>query len=65
MSEKLKLRTEMEQFAEYVCDKLCRYPHMIDDQDVLDAVCNECRMNDHVSRLTDYFEECRKESRDE
>lgn len=61
MSEKLKLRTEMEQFAEYVCDKLCRYPHMIDDQDVLDVVCGACRMNTHVCKLVYRFEKYEKE----
>lgn len=57
----MKMQIELDGMAALVCGKLCRYPHMIDDQDVLDAVCNECRMNDYVSRLTDYFGECRKE----
>lgn len=59
--QRIKIGIEMEQFAAYVCDKLCRYPGMIGDQDVLDVICGACRMNTHVCKLVHRFEKYEKE----
>ncbi len=35
-----KITTE---FAEHICDNLCRYPHMADGKS-LEIICSECKI---------------------
>lgn len=49
-----KVTTEM---MEYVCDKLCRFPYEIQDQDELDCICAECKMGGFVCDIKESREE--------
>ena len=33
-----------EEMMEHVCDKICRYPRTVNDQDELNYICAECKM---------------------
>lgn len=39
------LQYEVEDKVAYICDKLCRYPREITEQEELDEVCEECPVN--------------------
>lgn len=35
----------------HLCDKLCRYPHEVEDEDELKDICCECRMGEFVNGI--------------
>ena len=39
-----KITTE---FAEHICDNLCRYPHMADGKS-LEIICSECKIGKFI-----------------
>lgn len=41
-----------EEMATYVCDKLCQYP-LICEQDELDSICAECKMGEFVNQINE------------
>lgn len=40
---------------EHICDKLCRYPQEIRNQEGLDVVCAECAMGQHVCDILNTY----------
>lgn len=40
-----------EREKEYVCDKLCRYPFLVHNQEMLDSICVACELNKTRSQL--------------
>ena len=49
----MALKDEAEDMAAYVCDRLCRYPREITEQEELDEVCESCLLNVCVKRVLD------------
>lgn len=45
------LKDEAEDMAAHVCDKLCRHPREITEQEELDAVCRSCPVDAYVKRV--------------
>lgn len=45
------LKDEAEDMAAYICDKLCRHPREITEQEELDAVCRSCPVDVYVKRI--------------
>lgn len=39
------------EMAEYVCDKLCIYPRTVTDQEEMDRICAECKMEQFVRQI--------------
>lgn len=48
MKDLSKITTEM---LEHICDKLCIYPRTVTDQDELDGICAECRMEQFARQI--------------
>lgn len=46
------LKDEAEDMAAHVCDKLCRHPREITEQEELDAVCKSCPLDVYVKRVS-------------
>lgn len=44
-------KNKLEDLATHVCDKQCRYPLEIEDQEELDAICESCLVNACVERI--------------
>ncbi len=42
------LKYEVEDKVAYICDKLCRHPWEITEQEEMDEVCEECPVNAYV-----------------
>lgn len=40
----------LEEMMEYICDKRCRYPNEV-NQEELDEICDQCAMNEYISVL--------------
>lgn len=49
-----ELEEKLLEAAEYVCDNLCKFPSKFSEQEALDKVCEECKLNKMIC-------ECRKE----
>ncbi len=49
----MSLKDEAEDMAAHVCDKLCRHPREITEQEELDAVCKGCPVDVYVKRVLD------------
>ncbi len=48
MKDLNQITTEM---MEHVCDKICQYPHIFTDQDELNYICAECKMEKFASDI--------------
>lgn len=48
-----RMKLEAEDMAAYVCDKLCRYPREMADQEELDKACEGCLLNAYVGHVSD------------
>ena len=46
------LKLEAEDMAAYVCDKLCRHPREMADQEELDGACGRCPLDAYVKRVS-------------
>jgi len=44
-----------EEMMEYVCDKICRFPWVISDQEEMDAICDSCEMGKHVCNILNEY----------
>ena len=42
--ERLEEKQFSEQDMEYICDKLCKFPHLAEDEEKLHEICERCRM---------------------
>lgn len=51
MAEKKTMEQLTEAMMEHCCDKLCKYPHEVEDQDELDDICCECEMEEFVDEI--------------
>ncbi len=49
----MALKDELEDMAAHVCDKLCRHPREITEQEELDTVCRSCPVDAYVKRVLD------------
>ena len=38
-------KEKLQDFAERLCDKYCKYPDLTSDQDALDEICMKCPLN--------------------
>ncbi len=47
----MKNEANKEKLLEYVCDRLCKYRDIAEDQDELDDICCECEITELVDRL--------------
>lgn len=36
---------------EYVCDNICKFPGAVGDREVMEEICEECRMREYVNEL--------------
>lgn len=54
------LQYELEDVATHVCDKLCRYPWEITEQEELDEICEVCPFSVFVRHICSRDEENRK-----
>lgn len=44
----LNLTDLKEEEKSYICDHLCKWPCVVEDGQVLEAMCNMCKLNDEV-----------------
>ena len=45
----------VEEMAEFICEKLCRFPLEIDDQDDLEYHCTGCEMSDFICSIQNEY----------
>lgn len=46
--EETNMDTITTEFAEYICDKLCKHPGQTNTQEELDAICDKCMMANYI-----------------
>lgn len=39
------LKNQTEEVASIMCDKYCRYPREVEDEDLMSEICDACPMN--------------------
>lgn len=45
-----------DEMAEWICDKVCKYPATVSDQGELDAICGNCPMGKFVCDILNLYE---------
>jgi len=51
MKEKTVMDKITEEMMEHVCDKICRFPWMISDQEEMNEICAGCEMKNYVGDI--------------
>lgn len=51
MAEQNEMDKVLSSMMEYVCDKLCRWPHEIVDEEEMSRICHECKMDQHICNI--------------
>lgn len=54
----------IEKMMEYICDNICAYPDDAKDQESLEKICSECKMEDFINQIKN-AKEPGKEQKDE
>ena len=55
MKETTAMDKITEEMMEHVCDKICRFPWKISDQEEMDAICDSCEMGKHVCNILNEY----------
>jgi len=55
MKETTAMDKITEEMMEHVCDKICRFPWVISDQEEMDAICANCEMSKHVCDILNTY----------
>lgn len=63
MQEETKMDKLTTEFAEYICDHLCKYPTLLSEEEIEDK-CLECKMEQYICDISNEYNqinaECRK-----
>lgn len=59
----LQMDTITTEMMEHVCDKICRYPYEISDQEELEEKCSACKMDRYVCNICNLGKENKNESK--
>lgn len=54
--EETKMDKITTEFAEHICDNLCRYPHMTDGKS-LEIICSECKIGKFICDILNTYNE--------
>lgn len=60
MAEQNEMLNIITPMMEHVCDKLCRFPKEVADQEELDIVCDGCEMGKHVCNILNTYNAARQ-----
>lgn len=60
MAEQNEILNILAPMTEYVCDKLCRFPWEITDQEEMSRICHECKMNQYEQEIKDTYTAARQ-----
>lgn len=52
--EETKMDKITTEFAEHICDNLCRYPHMADGKS-LEIICSECKIGKFICDILNEY----------
>lgn len=55
MAEWNKMDKILIPMMEHICDKLCRFPWEITDQEEMNQICHECKMNQYEQEAKDTY----------
>lgn len=61
MADQNEMDKVLSSMMEYMCDKLCRWPHEIVDEEEMSRICYECKMDHHICNILNTYNRKKQE----
>ena len=56
MKEPTEMYKIIDEMQEFICDKICRYPYEITNQEELENKCCECKMGEYICGILNKYD---------